>query len=194
MRRDRWPCLAGAARLAAFVLAAVAGPASGATLSGVSMPDMLEAGGAHVVLNGLALRTYSFLRLHIYVAGLYLEHPNSDADAIMASDQVKLLRFDFVRDVGADAARRSWRESLANNCTEPCHLAEGAVAQFLAKIPAVHAGDISSFLFMPGRLTIEMNGQALGSITDAAFSRVVLASFIGEHATVPEVRQALLKK
>ena len=156
------------------------------------MPDRLEAAGAQMALNGMALRTYSFLRLRIYVAGLYLQHPSSDADAIMGSDQVKLLRFDFMRDVSAEAARRSWRESLARNCTAPCHLSDDAVTQFLAKVPAVHAGDISSFLFAPGRLTIEVNGQALGSITDEAFEHVVLASFIGEHATVQEVRQQLL--
>lgn len=194
MNRVSRPDLARAACVAASALAVAFGPASAAVLSGVSMPDTLQAGGAHLVLNGMALRTYSFLRLHVYVAGLYLEHASRNADAIMSSSQVKLLRFDFVRDVSAEAARRSWRESLANNCTAPCQLAPDAVAQFLSKVPAVHTGDISSFLFTPGRLTVQVNGQALGSITDETFEHVVLASFVGAHATVPAVRDALLGK
>ncbi len=180
-------------RLVAGVLAlCMARPAWAGSLVGVSMPDTLEVGGAHVVLNGMALRTYSFLRIRIYVAGLYLEHRSSDADAIMASSEAKLFRFNFVRDVSAEAARRSWRQSLGANCTDPCRLPDGAEDKFLAKVPAVHAGDISAFLFQPSGLTISLNGQALGTVTDAGFAHVIMASFIGEHPTAPDVKRALL--
>ena len=186
--------MASIACVAACVLAGWPGAGRSATLSGVSMPDTLEAGGAHMVLNGIALRTYSFLRFHIYVAGLYLEQRSSDSAAIMASSQTKLMRFQFLRDVSAEAARRSWRDSLARNCTAPCHLDPGAVSQFLARVPAVHEGDVSSFLFEPDRLVISLNGDPAGTITDRTFEQVVLAGFIGDHPTVPEVRDALLGK
>ena len=167
-------------------------PAAAAELSGVTMPDTVEAAGAHLVLNGMALRTYSILGLHIYVAGLYLDHRSSDADQIMASAAPKLLRFTFVRDVGQSAARRSWHESLQSSCRAPCQLPQSAVDQFLGGVPAMHADDTSEFLFTGHALDISLNGHVLGHVDDPLFMRVVLASFIGAHPTVPEVKRALL--
>ena len=156
------------------------------------MPDSLDAAGAHLVLNGLALRTYSFLGLHIYVAGLYLDHRSSDAAQIMASGTPKLLRFTFVRDVGQGNARRSWHESLENACRAPCTLPPQSVQRFLAGVPAMRSGDTTEFLFAGNTLDITLNGHALGHVDDPLFVRVILASFIGEHPTVPDVKRALL--
>ena len=167
-------------------------PAAAATLSGVAMPDTLDAAGAHLVLNGMALRTYSILGLRIYVAGLYLDHRSSDADQIMASPSPKLLRFTFVRDVGQAAARRSWHESLQNSCRPPCQLPPEAVDRFLGAVPGMHAGDTSEFLFTGSALDVSMNGHLLGHVDDPLFMRVILTSFIGAHPTVPEVKRALL--
>ncbi len=170
----------------------LAGSAAAAELSGIAMPDMLDAAGAHLVLNGMALRTYSFLGVHIYVAGLYLDRRSSDAAGIMASPAPKLLRFTFVRDVGQGAARRSWRDSLDNACHAPCRLPPEAVGRFLDGVPGMHAGDISQFLFAGNVLDISLNGRVLGHVDDPLFVHVVLASFIGPHPTVPEVKRALL--
>ncbi len=167
-------------------------PAAAAELSGVTMPDRVDAGTTHLVLNGMALRTYSFLGLHIYVAGLYLDHRSSDAAEIMASPAPKLLRFSFVRDVGQAAARRSWRESLQNNCQAPCQLPPQAETRFLSGVPAMRSGDSSDFLFTGEELNISVNGHVLGHVADPLFVKVILASFIGAHPTVPDVKRALL--
>src|SRR4051794_31856801 len=118
-----------------FALTAMAGAAE---LDGVVMPDTQDVAGHHLVLNGLGLRTYSILRVHVYVAGLYLEHRSADPDAILSSNQLKLLRFVFVRDVDAEDARKSWRVALERNCEVPCRLPADSAARFLAAIPSVH--------------------------------------------------------
>ena len=99
--------------------------AAAAELDGVVMPDKQDVAGYHFVLNGLGLRTYSILRVHVYVAGLYLERRTSDPNAILGSSQPKLLRFVFVRNVDAEDARKSWREALDQNCPAPCPLPSG---------------------------------------------------------------------
>ena len=70
--------------------------AAAAELDGVVTPDKQDVAGYHLVLNGLGLRTYSILRVHIYVAGLYLERRTIDPNAILGSSQPKLLRFVFI--------------------------------------------------------------------------------------------------
>ncbi len=169
-------------------------PAAAAELSGVALPDTSEAAGTPLVLNGIALRTFSFLRLHVYVAGLYLEHRSDDPDTILGSNEFKLLRFTFLRDIGQSQARRAWRDSLGQSCTMPCQLPPHSVDAFLASVPAIHAGDTSVFTFTPQGLDVTMNGQPVGRIEDPLFVHVVLSSFLGPHPTAPEVKRELLGK
>ena len=62
-------------------------PGRAAQLQGVMLPDTQSAGQTELRLNGIALRTYSILRIPIYVAGLYLVRPDSDADSILRSTE-----------------------------------------------------------------------------------------------------------
>lgn len=180
-------------RVFAIAIGLLAGlPAIGAEMGGVTMPETQSAAGSTLVLNGMALRTYSFLRLRIYVAGLYLEHRSADPEAILNSPGPKLLHFTFLRDVAQWQSRRSWRDSFDASCRAPCHLPDESVARFMAAIPAVHAGDSSVFLFTNGGLDISMNGRVLGHVGDPQFVRVVLATFIGDHPTALDVKRELL--
>lgn len=182
----------GRAVLALAVLLAGAAPAAAAELNGVSLPDGVTAAGRRLVLNGIGLRTYSILAVRIYVAGLYLEQRSSDPGAILRSPEVKLLDVRFLRDVGAEDARRSWQEALRNNCTAPCRLPPQEVEQFLSAVPAVHRGDRSTLLFTARGLDVTFNGQAYGTVSDPVFAQVVLATFLGPAPGSAGLKRALL--
>jgi hypothetical protein len=169
-----------------------AGTVAAAELDGIVMPDTQEVAGSPLVLNGLALRTYSFLRIRIYVAGLYLERRASDPDAILTSNGPKLLRFLFVHEVDAEAARKSWRESLANSCGKPCHLPPDGVDRFVAAIPSMDKGDTITFVFTPEGMDAFKNERLIGRVPDQDFVRVILSTFIGAHPTSAAVKHGLL--
>lgn len=175
--------------ISAAAILMLSGSATAAQLDGVALPEAVTLDGTELHLNGIALRTYSWLRIHIYVAGLYLEHPSHDAAAILESPEKKLLVVRFERDVDTTDAREAWREGFENNCRAPCHLAPSDIERFLAAVPAMRAGDRSTLAFTREGLQITMNGHTLGTITDPVFSRAVLATFIG-----PEPPTALLKR
>jgi hypothetical protein len=178
--------------LSALLLFAHTATAPAAELDGVAMPDLQDVAGAHLVLNGVALRTYSIIRIRIYVAGLYLEQRSSDATEILRSIQPKLLRFAFLRNVDADTARHSWRAALDRTCVAPCHLSTDSIARFLAAVPSVRQGDISMLLFTAQGMDFLMNGHLMGRVTDPEFANIILATFIGQHPTSEELKAALL--
>ena len=69
-------------------------PACAAELAGVVMPEQVTVDGKTLVLNGLGLREATFLRVDVYVAGLYLEEKSQDADKTQdSSHRVKNTRF-----------------------------------------------------------------------------------------------------
>jgi hypothetical protein len=178
--------LATAAVLAPFCLARAA------DLNGVAMPETRVAEGTRMQLNGIGLRTYSVLRIPIYVAGLYLERRNDNPEAIMHSPETKLLDIRFLRDVDAEAARKAWLDGFEGNCKKPCSLDPRDVQRFLAAVPAVHNGDETTLLFTTNGVGVKLNGQTMGAINDPHFAEIMLATFIGVEPPTPVLKRQLL--
>src|SRR5690242_9629162 len=120
--------------------------AHSAELDNVQIPETLQVEGKTLHLNGYGRRTYSLYAVHIYVASLYLEHPNSIPEDILRSSETKLLIVKFEHNVSLYEARKAWQVGLANNCISPCHLDADDVEQFLAMVPAMHEGDNCALL------------------------------------------------
>jgi hypothetical protein len=194
-----WSCLGlrHAPLFVALLIVALFAPvrclAATADLDGVELPQIARADGKILHLNGIGLRTYSILGIHIYVAALYLEHPSTDAEAIMRSPETKLLEIRFVRDVGADAARRAWRTGLENNCRAPCQLDPDDVAHFLALVPAMHKGERYSILFTGLGATVSADGVPLASVAKPQFAAAMLATFLGPAPASPRLKAELLQ-
>jgi hypothetical protein len=177
------------AAIALFPLAA----AQAAEMDGVVMPDTRIVDGVNMRLNGIGLRTYSMLGIHIYVAGLYLEQQSDNPDVILHSSERKLLDIHFVRDVDANRAQQAWRNGFANNCRQPtCYLDPADVERFLAAIPAVHRGDESSLLFTPKGVDVTLNGRPMGTVNDPHFATAMLATFIGPAPPTAQLKRELL--
>jgi hypothetical protein len=163
-----------------------------AELAGIAMPDIRNVAGKELVLNGIALRTYSVFNIRIYVAGLYLEQRSSSAEAILRSPEVKLLEIHFLQNIGQNAAQQAWRRGFANNCESPCRLTPQDTAQFIAKVPAIRRGDTSMFLFTRNGLTVAFNGRVVGTTANHYFARQVLRTFLGPSPPTPRVKRELL--
>jgi Chalcone isomerase-like len=166
--------------------------ARAADLNGIAMPDTRVADGTPVQLNGIGLRTFSVLRIPIYVAGLYLERRSDNPDAIMRSTETKLLDIRFLRDIDAEAARKAWLDGFEGNCKKPCYLDPHDVQRFLAAVPSVHNGDETTLLFTPNGVGVRFNGQPMGAITDPHFAEIMLATFIGVEPPTPRLKRQLL--
>jgi hypothetical protein len=159
------------------------------------VPETVQADGKTLHLNGAGLRTFSIFRVHVYVAALYLEHPASDPDAILTSPETKLVKVNFVRNVSAQQARQSWQDGLANNCRPPsCVLDPNEVATFLARVPAMRAGERFSLLFDQRGAEIDLDDHPFGFIPDREFAEAILATFLGPKPGSPELKRELLAR
>jgi Chalcone isomerase-like len=167
--------------------------AQAAEIDGIQFPDTLQVEGTTLRLNGLGLRTYSLLHIHIYVVGLYLEHLSTDSDEIIASTETKLLDIRFEHNVSADDARDAWQKGLENNCRAPCHLDPVDKAKFLALVPAMHVGDNYSLLFTQKGATVTVNGHQIGVVSQPLFAGAMLATFLGPMPASLTLKRELLR-
>ena len=194
---SRWPPLVPSPFLPALMMLLIVVPfrfgAHAAELDGVQMPETLQVNGNTLHLNGIGLRTYSILHIHIYVASLYLEHLSNNPEQIIHSPETRLLMLRFERNVSAEEARKAWRTGLENNCMSPCHLDPGDVSRFLSKVPDMHAGDDFNLIFTQSGGTVTVNGQQIGTISRRQFSDAVLATFLGPDPASPTLKRELLR-
>ena len=175
----------------AVVIVVTLSAAHAADLEGVSMPDTRVVDGTQMRLNGIGLRTYSVLGIRIYVAGLYLEQRSGDPNTILHSQQRKLLDIQFLRDVGAEDARKAWQDGFEQNCKAPCYLDPHDMQRFLVAVPSMQRGDEFTLLFTSQGVYVSINGRLMGDIRDPHFAELMLATFIGVPPT-PRLKRELL--
>ena len=115
-------------------------PIRAATLGGVNMPDQTTVDGKTLVLNGLGLRTATFLKVKVYVIALYLESKSTNAKEIIESDQTKRIELHFVHDVTAKELRDGWSEAFESNYDNAAGIKE-EISKFNASMRDVKSGD-----------------------------------------------------
>ncbi|MDE1895913.1 MAG: chalcone isomerase family protein [Rhodospirillales bacterium] len=166
--------------------------AQAAQLAGVTMPNAQTLGAQTLTLNGIGLRTYSFMHVHIYVAGLYLPQPMNDASSILTSPEPKILSLHFLHSVGITQERSSWKKGLTNNCMAPCALSNAELQEFLATLKPISAGEEIQFIFEGQGMNAYENGHLVGHVGNPQLARLVLAVFIGPHVDAVNLKKQLL--
>lgn len=148
--------------------------------------------GETLTLNGAGLRTYGMLRFKVYVAGLYLPAPDRDATSVLRMDGPRLVHMVFLRDGSQADTVKAWTVYLEKNCPASCVMSQAALAQFQTLLPETVRGESQSYAFTAEGLEVYREGQSLGLIEDADFARLVLATWLGDEPTTPQLKAAML--
>jgi hypothetical protein len=186
--------IAGGTALAACLTACLAAPAWAGELAGVTLPEQTMVEKSTLVLNGMGLREATWLRIKVYVAGLYLEAKSSDAGAILGSELPKRIIFVFVRPVGRKRLIKEWDESLKANIGDDFAALEDRVATLHAWMPdAVKKRDEMTLTYLPGKgVVVEIKGEARGTIPGADFARALFAIWLGARPPNQALKMGLL--
>jgi len=178
---------------AGLALAAAAGPAWAAECDGVRLPDTAQAGSAALVLNGMGIRKATFLKVHAYVAGLYLPARSGNADAIIRADQPWRLVLQFQRDVGAADMRNGFQEGFEKAAGAKHPELQPRIDTLKAALTEFKKGQQLWFTHAPGSgVQLTVNGQARPPIPGADFAAALLGASIGPGAPNAELKTGLL--
>lgn len=182
--------------LTSILVLVVGAPASAAERDGVRMPDRIQAEGKPLVLNGLGTREATFLKVDVYVAGLYLEKRSSDPRAIIDSEQVKRLVLHFVRDVDRDDITGAWQEGFEKNASKDARAKLRArIERLNGWMAAMRDGEELMFTYVPARgITVVVKGATKGTIPGSDFARVFLSIWLGPHPPNQGLKDGLLGK
>jgi hypothetical protein len=179
-------------RTLAVLVLVLGGTALAGTKAGVTMPDGVTVGNQQLVLNGMGLREAT-LGIDVYVAGLYVVHPTSNAAQLIDTREPKQLVLKFVHDVEHDKIVKAWHEGFAKNATVPMSKLRPYMAQLDAWMPSFSDGDTLTFTYVPETgVTVAVNGERHGEIRDADFARSLFAIWLGPRPPSGELKRGLL--
>ncbi|HET9480983.1 MAG TPA: chalcone isomerase family protein [Candidatus Polarisedimenticolia bacterium] len=192
MRTRAGPALA--ISLAICLATGLAAPAGAGELAGVTLPERTTVEQSTLVLNGMGSREATWLKIRVYVAGLYLEARSFDPDAIIHAEIPKRIVFVFVRSVGRNRMIKEWDESL----TASIGAESGALAQRIATLQGwmpttIRKGDVITLTYLPGRgVVVDVRGVTQGTIPGADFARALFAIWLGARPPNQSLKLGLL--
>ena len=165
--------------------------APAAELAGVKFAEKIEVKSQPLVLNGLGLRTATFLSIKVYVAALYLENKSSSAQDILTSKERKQVVLHFVRSVSASKLQTAWRDGFAANVPQAGKLA-AQVEELCNAMADVEDGDVLTFDIGKDEVVVTRNKKLVGTISGAEFAQNLLAVWIGSSPPNEGLKNGLL--
>ncbi|MEH6344211.1 MAG: chalcone isomerase family protein [Bermanella sp.] len=172
-------------------------PVNAYTIEGVTLNETIPATEERpeLVLNGAALREMYFL-VKTYVGALYLEEPNEDAQAIIASETHKRMIYTtLLKKVSARRIANALQEALVVNLTADEHKnLNKELAQMLSYFDGkVYEGEETIFDYIPGKGTrITMNGVVKGIIPGEDYFKAMLSMWIGKTPVGRNFKESVL--
>lgn len=152
-------------------------------LAGVTMDDTIQIGGKTVTLTGMGIRTKTFLKVKVYVAGLYMEKPSTSTVDIIGSDQARAMVMSFLyKKVEGEKLQAGWREGFEANTPSAGPDLKKRMDQFVSVFStAAMKGDSYIFAYEPGKgTTITLKGEIKATIPGADFASALMAIWFGD--------------
>ena len=181
-------------RALAIAFALSSAPTWAASMDGISLPDTYPLSGQNLPINGLGIRTFTFLRVKVYVAGLYLAQPSHDAQAILASSSSKVILLQFLHAASKADIVKHYREGEERNCGNGgCNPADAAdFEKLIAATPAAAVGDTLTYLITSKGVRVLFNNKTIGDYNNPDLGLRLLAGFIGQTPPSEDLKQKLL--
>jgi hypothetical protein len=163
-----------------------------AVLDGVTLVDKIQVKGNALTLNGMGTRKATFLKVKVYVAGLYLQALSQDANQILNSNQIKKVDLHFVHDVSASKLSNAWNESFEKNCKVNCDSLKPTLLKLNSLMEDVQSGDNLGLTFFPNHVEVSIKNKPGTQLEGAEFSKILLASWLGQNPPNSELKEGML--
>lgn len=159
----------------------------------ISMPSQVAVGGRPLVLNGTGMRKATFLKVDVYVAGLYLPARSNDAAAIVRSPEPKMMLLHFVRGVDRADIVKAWREGFEKNAGPALPSLRSRIDQLDGMMSDIKKGQEMSFSYVPGAgTTVAIDRVSRGTIPGDDFAQALFAIWLGAQPPNEGLKEGLL--
>jgi Chalcone isomerase-like len=184
-RATRW--------LALLFFSLFSASAAAGEINGMTLPDVVTLDGKPCKLNGLGVRTKTFLAIKVYVAGLYLEAPSTKAEQILASDSTRGLTLRATHKASKDTIQSELMDGLRRNSKAQLPALQVRLDKFFEGVPALAEGQTLSLSYVPGKGTsVKATGGPEVTVPGKDFADALFSAWLGEDPLDDDLKQQLL--
>ena len=160
-------------------------------VAGVRLPEVVSVAGKEIQLNGVGVRRRAIF-FKVYVVGLYLEKPTTDARVAIASDEAKCIFISMQRDVSRDKFIHAVETAIMLNSGPSMATLRARLDLLEHALPALKKGDVLDFTYLPGSGTLmRCHGQEL-TIQGKDFADALFSAWLGPKPVNSALKRELL--
>ena len=146
------------------------------TLNKVTMSDTIKINGKDLVLNGMGTRKATWLRVKVYVGGLYLAKKSNDAKEVINMAGPKYINMTFVRDVDGEKLKGGWSEGFEAAVAEGQRKTlQSKFDQFNNTMEDIEKGQSILITFSKEGVKVNVKNKDKGLIPGEDFARALLS-------------------
>ncbi|HKP57756.1 MAG TPA: chalcone isomerase family protein [Polyangiales bacterium] len=166
--------------------------AEGMSCAGVSLPMKQQAFGVDLVLNGMGLRTVSFLSIRIWVGGLYVERRTKNPAEILSRERSKILVMTSLKDADREQMIENIRNSMNSQPARVRKMVQANMLDLERRLPGPRKGGRLMFVYGQGRLELRQNGKVLGGWDDPGLAEGLFTTWLGNEPVDSDLKAGLL--
>jgi hypothetical protein len=175
----------------ALALLVAAVPAVAKERDGVVVPATIQVDGKPLQLMGMGLRKKLWVR--VYLASLYLENPTEDAKQVIATDQIKRVQMNMLRDLDRGKIVEAVQQGFERNSGQQLPRLQERLDRFLRAIPDLRGGQTIVITYFPGRGTSLKAGSGEDvSIAGKDFADALFSVWLGDNPVDGDLKAEML--
>lgn len=160
-------------------------------VAGVSLPEVVSVAGKELRLNGMGVRRRAIF-FKVYVVGLYLEQPTTDARVAIASDEAKRIVISMRRDVSRKKFVQAVETAFTLNSGPSMPTLRSRLDLLERALSSLVKGDVLEFTYLPGAGTqMHCHGQVL-TIAGKDFADALFSAWLGPKPVNGGLKRDLL--
>jgi hypothetical protein len=169
----------------------IALPAFAREREGVVAPPTIQVEGKTLHLMGMGLRKKLWFK--VYLASLYLETPTDDPAQVIASEQVKRVQMNMLRDLERGKIVEAVTEGFQRNSGPEMPKLQERLDRFLRAVPDLRGGQTIVITYFPGKGTlIKAGGGEEVSLPGKDFADALFSVWLGKQPVDGELKQEML--
>ncbi|MDC1174573.1 chalcone isomerase family protein [Bacteriovoracaceae bacterium] len=143
---------------------------------GVTMPETMKVGNENLMLNGMGTRKATWLRVKVYVGGLYVKEKSTNSAKILDQGNPKVIDMNFVRDVEAEKLRGGWSDAWKAAVPQSQRTKlQAHFDKFNAAMGDIQKNQKIIVSFTDKGINVKFNGSDKGTFGNKDFSRALLS-------------------
>lgn len=167
--------------------------AAAAELHGVQMPGVVTVDGRPLKLNGLGVRSKTFLKIKVYVAGLYLESASNNPEQIIAADSIRRMEMQMTHNAPKDKLLDELLEGFKRNSKDRMPGLMERFKVFTDGIPDLKEGQELWITYVPGQGTsIRGTGGRQVTVPGKDFADAIFLAWLGRNPLDDDLKKHLL--